>query len=66
MKIISKKDRMIAIFPATNVWHSWHKGSHTVNVWQGGHEVDCYTFAWDKNKTSMLDFTTSLVSYLED
>lgn len=66
MRIISKSDCMIATFPATGVWHKWDKGSHTVNVWQGGHEIDCYTFAWEKNKTSMLDFTTALVSYLED
>ena len=66
MRIISKTDCMIATFPATGVWHKWDKGSHTVNVWQGGTEVDCYTFAWEKDRASMLDFTTALATYLED
>ena len=66
MKIISKKDRMIATFPATGVWHKWVKGSHYVNVWQGGTEIDVYSFAWEKNRPQMLDFTTSLLRYLED
>ena len=65
MRIISKSDFMVATFPATGVWHKWTKGSHTVNVWQGGQEIDCYTFAWHKNKTSMLDFTSALISHLE-
>lgn len=66
MRIISKSDCMIATALPHGEWHKWTKGSHTVNVWRGGTEVDCYTFAWEKNKTSMLDFTTALASYLED
>lgn len=67
MKIFSNGESLIATFaPATRVWHSWIKGSHTVNVWEGGHEIDCYTFAWEKNHPSMLDFTTALESYLTE
>ena len=64
MRIISKPSFIVATFPATGVWHKWDKGSHTVNVWQGGTEIDCYTFAWEKDKPSMLDFTTSLLNWL--
>lgn len=64
MKIFSYPKHMIAVFPATGMWHKWDRGSHTVNVWHGGTEIDCYTFGWEKNKTSMLDFTTALASYL--
>ena len=46
MRIISKSDFMVATFPATGVWHKWVKGSHYVNVWQGGTEIDVYSFAW--------------------
>jgi len=66
VKIVSKPDFMVAAFPATGVWHKWTKGSHYVNVWQGGTEIDVYSFAWDKDRASMLDFTTALESYLED
>ena len=66
MRIISKPDSMIVTALPDREWHQWTKGSHTVNVWQGGTEIDCYTFAWEKDRTSMLDFTTSLQSYLEN
>ena len=66
MVIISKRDCMIATALPNGEWHKWTKGSHTVNVWQGGTEVDCYTFAWEKDRASMLDFTTALASYLEN
>ena len=65
MRIFSKPSIMVAVLP-NGVWHKWIKGSHTVNVWQGGQEIDCYTFAWHKNRTSMLDFTSALQGYLED
>lgn len=66
MRIISKSDCMIATFPATGVWHKWEKGGHFVNVWRGGTEIDVYSFAWDKDRPTMLDFTESLQRYLED
>lgn len=65
MLIRSLSDRMIATFPATDVRHEWRKGSHTVNIYQGVQEIDCYTFAWEKNTTTMLDFTTALLSHLQ-
>lgn len=66
MRIISKGDSMIATALPNNIWHKWTKGSHTVNVWKGGKEIDCYTFAWEKNRTSMLDFTSALEGYLSN
>lgn len=65
MQILSYDNAMIVYFAATNVSHKWNKGSHTVNVYSGQDEIDCYTFAWQKNRTSMLDFTTALQSYLD-
>lgn len=66
MRIRSFDDFMIATFPITGVVHRWNKGSHTVNIYYGNKEVDCYTFAWEKNNPSMLDFTTALQSYLSE
>lgn len=46
----------------------WLKGSHTANVYQGWNStnaIDCFTFAFEKNRTSMLDFTTALQSHIE-
>lgn len=66
MHILSFDRSMIAFFYDTNVRHVWHKGSHTVNVFSGLDEIDCYTFSWEKDNTSMLDFTTALESYLSE
>lgn len=66
MRIISKGDRLIA-FPIANMGRvEWVKGSHTANVLSNtGGAVDVFTFAWDKDKASMLDFTTALQSHIE-
>ena len=66
MRIISKGDSMIATALPNNVWHKWTKGGHYVSVWRGGTEIDVYSFAWEKNRTSMLDFTSALEGYLAD
>lgn len=66
MRIISKGDRLVAIPLPNNRRVEWIKGGHYANVWQGGTEVDVFSFAWEKNHTSMLDFTSALQSYLED
>jgi hypothetical protein len=31
-------------------------GSHTANVYLYGREVDCFTFAWEKDRTNFADF----------
>ena len=64
MQILSNGETMKAF------WHSatfeWVKGSHTVNVYGlEPYAVDCFTFGFDKNRTSMLDFTTALQSHIE-
>ena len=47
----------------------WIKGTHTAEVFSKHmpHEIPCdvFTFAFEKNQTDMLDFTTSLQNYLE-
>ena len=67
MRIISKSDRFIA-FPLRNMGRvEWIKGSHTANVLSNtGEALDTFTFAWEKNRASMLDFTTSLQTYLSE
>lgn len=44
----------------------WVKGSHTANVYMGhdAYAHDVFTFAWEKNRASMLDFTTALESWM--
>ena len=67
MKIESSKEYMTAILP-NDVGVVWLKGSHTANVydgWNSTNPVDCFTFAWEKNLTSQLDFTTALQSHIE-
>lgn len=63
MQIISNGERMLAI--SGNHTIEWYKGSHTANV-HGNGWTDCFTFAWAKDRPSMLDFTTSLQTYLEN
>lgn len=67
MQITSSKEYMTAHLP-NDVGVVWLKGSHYANIyegWQSTNPIDCFTFAWEKNRTSMLDFTSALVSYLE-
>lgn len=67
MRIISKSDRFIAVPLANMSRVEWVKGSHTANVLSNtGEALDVFTFAWDKNRPSMLDFTSSLQNYLEN
>ena len=40
-------------------------GSHTANVYTTGGEVDCFTFAFEKNRASYLDFLAATMQYLE-
>jgi hypothetical protein len=42
----------------------WNKG-HYGNVFLNGEEIDCFSFAWEKNSPTALDFTTAAVSYLK-
>lgn len=68
MKIESSQDYMTAILP-NDTGVVWLKGSHTANVYQGWkspNAIDCFTFAFEKNRTTQLDFTTSLEKYLSE
>ena len=40
----------------TYVWN----GSHTCNIYDGMTEVDCFTFAWEKDKPHEMDFLNAL------
>lgn len=64
MQILSNGERMLALTNTHTI--EWYIGSHTANVKGKGGDIDCFTFAWEKNRPSMLDFTTALVSYLEN
>ena len=64
MRITSDGNTMNAVW--NDATFEWVKGSHTVNVYNlEPYAVDCFTFAWEKNRTSMLDFTTALQSHLD-
>jgi len=67
MNIKSSADYMTATLP-NDVGVVWYKGSHYANVYEGFNSpnpIDCFSFAWDKNKTSQLDFTSALQTHLE-
>lgn len=64
MKIYSDDFEMTAL--TDNLIIKWWKGSHTAEVFRNDNLAhDIFTFAWEKNRPSMLDFTTSLQNYLE-
>ena len=64
MRIVSKPRVMFAYVGRDVI--EWSKGSHTANVYNAcNEEYDVFTFAWEKNYPTMLDFTTALASYLE-
>jgi hypothetical protein len=46
----------------------WRKGSHTANVFAGKDKFahDVFTFSWEKNRASMLDFTSALETWMND
>ena len=67
MHITSSTDYMTATLP-NDVGVVWYKGSHYANVYEGFNSptpIDCFSFAWDKNKTSQLDFTSALQTHIE-
>lgn len=46
---------------------TWVRGSHTANVFdESGREIDCFTFGWEKDKATGLDFSDSLNSWMEN
>ena len=65
MNIYSDDWSMTAV--TDNLIIKWSKGSHTAEVFRKGDPsaYDIFTFAFEKNRTDMLDFTTSLQNYLE-
>ena len=63
MQIISNGERMLALTPTLTV--EWFIGSHTANVTGPRGDMDVFTFAFDKNTTQMLDFTSALQNYLD-
>lgn len=68
MNITSSQDYMTATLP-NDVGVVWYKGSHYANVYEGFNSpnpIDCFSFAFEKNRTSQLDFTRSLQIYLEE
>ena len=67
MNITSSADYMTATLP-NDVGVVWYKGSHYANVYEGFNSpnpIDCFSFAWEKNRTSQLDFTSALQTHIE-
>jgi hypothetical protein len=67
MQITSSTDYMTAHLP-NDIGVVWLKGSHTANVYQGWkstNPIDCFTFAFEKNRTTQLDFTSALQTHIE-
>ena len=67
MQITSSADYMTAHLP-NDIGVVWHKGSHYANIYEGWNStnpIDCFSFAWEKNLTSQLDFTSALQSHIE-
>ena len=55
---------MIVELPTLSV--EWN-GGHTANVYDMvGNNVDCFTFAWEKNNPTQLDFTNALERWLSN
>lgn len=46
----------------------WLKGSHTAHVYRAhdAYAYDVFTFAFEKDRASMLDFTESLENWIKD
>ena len=66
MKIYSTRDHMTAHLE-NDIGIVWLKGSHTANVydgWKSTNPVDCFTFAFEKDRASMLDFTSALERFI--
>jgi hypothetical protein len=65
MVIYSTDTHVVAHLP-NDIGVVWQKGSHTANVydgWSSTNNVDCFSFSYEKDETSMLDFTTALESW---
>ena len=65
--IRSTPAHLIAELPRKIKVH-WLKGSHTADVYAGNDLFahDVFTFAWEKNRASMLDFTSALQTWMND
>ena len=56
--VIENGDRWVRV--------TWVNGSHTANVFdESGREIDCFTFGWEKDKATGLDFADSLNAWME-
>ena len=67
MHITSSNGYLVANLP-NDIGIVWDKGSHYANIYQGWNStnpIDCFSFAWEKNLASMLDFTTALQTHIE-
>ena len=53
--------RTITTADLTYVWN----GAHTCNIYLGMEEIDCFTFAWEKDKPSDIDFLNALKNHWE-
>lgn len=55
---IRSGDRMVTV--------KWGTYTHTANVFdETGREIDCFTFAWEKDEATSADFMDALASWVE-
>lgn len=67
MQITSSPDYMTAHLP-NDIGVVWYKGSHYANIydgWNSPNPIDCFSFAFEKNRTTQLDFTSALQTHIE-
>jgi hypothetical protein len=47
----------------------WRKGSHYANIyhgWNSTNPVDAFSFGWEHDHATMLDFTSALQTWMKD
>jgi len=51
------------VYLENGITAKWH-GGHYVNLYECGENIDCISFAWEKNKPTQLDALESLQGWL--
>ena len=51
------------VYLENGITAKWH-GGHYVNLYECGENIDCISFAWEKDKPTQLDALQSLLVWL--
>jgi hypothetical protein len=68
MKIYSSPKYLVAHLP-NDIGVVWRKGSHYANTydgWTSTNPVDAFSFGWEHDHATMLDFTSALQTWMND